>query len=206
MSDYTKVYDGAAKDTAESTLAGADFDVDFDAIETAIATKVDKISGHTTNSIGLIDVNGNLISSEILIDTDGTLAGNSDSAISTEKAVKTYVDTEVAAISEETFVTGTFTIGAVAALSLGTVKIAHGLGDVPVDFGGTYFTGSGLVEDVRLFCKEGGNTYRVIVDQNSHANYSEPSLVNGEIGVIAYNNSATFAETSVTINWWVRLR
>lgn len=96
MSDYTKIYDGAAKDTAKSAITGADFDVEFAALEVAVATKANKVSGHTTNSIGLLDVNGNPISSEVLIDTDGTLAGNSDSAIPTEKAVKTYVDTEVA--------------------------------------------------------------------------------------------------------------
>ena len=41
MTDYTKVYDGAAKDTNESTITGADHDVEYDAIETAIATKQD---------------------------------------------------------------------------------------------------------------------------------------------------------------------
>lgn len=47
MSDYTKVYDGAAKDTAKSTVAGADFDVEFDAIETAVATKANKTGAET---------------------------------------------------------------------------------------------------------------------------------------------------------------
>lgn len=47
MSKYTKVYDGAALDTAEAVLAGADFDVDFNAIEIADATKVDKESTQT---------------------------------------------------------------------------------------------------------------------------------------------------------------
>jgi len=96
MSDYTKIYDGAALDTAEATIAGADFDVDFNALEVAVATKADKVSGHTTNSIGLVDVNGNLLSSEVTISTDGTMAGNSDSDVPTEKAVVTYVEQELA--------------------------------------------------------------------------------------------------------------
>lgn len=45
MSNYTKVYDGAAKDAAQSVVTGADFDTDFSAIETAIATKLDHTAG-----------------------------------------------------------------------------------------------------------------------------------------------------------------
>ena len=41
MSDYTKTYDGAAKDSAEAVLSGADFDTEFSAIETAISSKLD---------------------------------------------------------------------------------------------------------------------------------------------------------------------
>jgi len=94
MTDYTKVYDGAAKDTAESVITGADHDVEYDAIETAIATKADKDVPIATNSIGLLDVNGNPLSSEVLISTDGTMAGNSDSAVPTEKAVPTDVSAQ----------------------------------------------------------------------------------------------------------------
>ncbi len=91
MSDYTKVYDGATLDSGEATLAGADFDVDFAAIEVAVATKTDKAVPTLVNSIGLLDVNGNLLSSEIEISTDGTAADNSDANVMTEKAVVTYV-------------------------------------------------------------------------------------------------------------------
>lgn len=62
MSDYTKVYDGAALDTAEAVLAGADFDVDFSAIEVAVATKADKttlaslLTGEGSSLIGVEDV------------------------------------------------------------------------------------------------------------------------------------------------------
>jgi len=42
MSNYSKSYDGAAKDAALSSIDGADFDTEFELIETAIATKADK--------------------------------------------------------------------------------------------------------------------------------------------------------------------
>lgn len=41
MSDYTKTYDGAAKDASEAVLSGAEFDTEFAAISTAIASKLD---------------------------------------------------------------------------------------------------------------------------------------------------------------------
>lgn len=41
MSDYSRSYDGAAKDLAQSVLAGADFDSEFDLIQTAVNSKQD---------------------------------------------------------------------------------------------------------------------------------------------------------------------
>ncbi len=72
MSDYTKVYDGAAKDTAQSVLSGADFDTEFDAIETAIATKQDAVASPTTNGIALLDASGQVIdSANVVKDASG---------------------------------------------------------------------------------------------------------------------------------------
>ena len=201
MADYTKVYDGAAKDTGESVITGADFDTEFDAIETSNNTKADKDVPVATNSIGLLDVNGNLLSSEVLIDTDGTLAGNSDAAIPTEKAVKTYVD----AATADTFASGTFTFGAVGTTSGVGVTVAHGFGNVPVDFGGAQWSNNALIEDVRIFVKYNGITYKQTIDQGFIAYaYMTPSLVDGEIGIIVYNNNSSFAETGGAVDWWVR--
>lgn len=55
MSDYTKTYDGAAKDTAQSVLAGVDFDTEFNSISTAIASKLDQTGE------ALLDSSGNKI-------------------------------------------------------------------------------------------------------------------------------------------------
>jgi len=52
MSDYTKTTDFVAKDAAEATIQGSLWDTEYDNIQTAIATKVDKV---------LSPVNGNLI-------------------------------------------------------------------------------------------------------------------------------------------------
>lgn len=45
MSDYTKVFDGAAKDAAQSVVAGSDFDTEFGLIQTAVNSKVDQLQG-----------------------------------------------------------------------------------------------------------------------------------------------------------------
>jgi len=65
VSDYSKSYDGAAKDAAQSTITGADFDTEFDAIEAAIATKSNKIIGATNGNLIEQDANGDLVDSGI---------------------------------------------------------------------------------------------------------------------------------------------
>lgn len=65
MSDYTKTFDGAAKDAGTATVLGADHDTEFDAIATAIGTKADKISGGTTGNLIELDGNGNIVDSGI---------------------------------------------------------------------------------------------------------------------------------------------
>jgi hypothetical protein len=49
VSDYSKSYDGAAKDSAEDPISGAEFDTEFAAIAAAIATKVNEASISTGN-------------------------------------------------------------------------------------------------------------------------------------------------------------
>lgn len=65
MSDYTKVFDGAAKDAANATVLGADHDTEFSAISTAVNSKVDKVAGGTAGNLAELDSSGNLVDSGI---------------------------------------------------------------------------------------------------------------------------------------------
>jgi len=65
MSDYTKVFDGAAKDSANATVLGADHDSEFALISAAIASKSDKPTGSTAGNIAQLDANGNIVDSGI---------------------------------------------------------------------------------------------------------------------------------------------
>ena len=73
MSDYTRVYDGAAKDTAESVLAGADFDSEFDLIQTAVNSKADKVTSATDHNLLMMNASGNLEDSGISTDGAGVV-------------------------------------------------------------------------------------------------------------------------------------
>lgn len=76
MTDYTKVYDGAAKDTAESVITGADHDVEYDALEVAVATKSNKILSATNNNLLSMDANGDMKDSGIVTDGAGTITAD----------------------------------------------------------------------------------------------------------------------------------
>lgn len=63
MSNYSNTFGGAAHDTAEDVIQGADFDTQFDAIATMSATKANKKVPATTNNIAVLDANGDLADS-----------------------------------------------------------------------------------------------------------------------------------------------
>lgn len=60
MSDYSKSYDGAAKDAAQSTVTGADFDTEFSSISTAIATKANKKVPTAAGNVATLSGTGDL--------------------------------------------------------------------------------------------------------------------------------------------------
>ena len=81
MSNYTKTTDFAAKDTlpggdTNKVVRGAEFETEFDAISTAIATKSDTASPTFTGTVTIptVDINAGAI--------DGTAIGASSAAAS----------------------------------------------------------------------------------------------------------------------------
>jgi hypothetical protein len=62
------------------------------AVETDVAGKAEAISGGVENNIVTIDASSEPKDSGVAISTDGTFSGNSDSAVPTEKATKTYTE------------------------------------------------------------------------------------------------------------------
>ena len=65
MSDYSPVYDGAAKDLTDDPILGAEFDTEFDAIATMSATKANKIGSATSGNLISQDANGDLVDSGV---------------------------------------------------------------------------------------------------------------------------------------------
>lgn len=86
MSDYSKIYDGASKDATDATILGADFDTEFDNIETAIATKTDKVTPTVANNVATLNGVGNLADSGKQ-PPNGTIVGTTDSQILTNKTI-----------------------------------------------------------------------------------------------------------------------
>ena len=60
MSDYTNSYGGAAKDAANATILGADFDTEFDAIATMSGTKANKILTPTLDNLVTMTASGDM--------------------------------------------------------------------------------------------------------------------------------------------------
>lgn len=75
MSDYTKVFDGAAKDSGSATVLGADHDTEFDAISTAVNSKADEVASATAGNIAELTSDGNLADSGIDSDNLDGLTG-----------------------------------------------------------------------------------------------------------------------------------
>lgn len=75
-------------DGAVTTPKIADKAVTYAKIQDVSAT--DRLLGRVSSGSGVVE--------EVVLDTDGTLAANSDDRVSTQKAVKTYVDAAVAGV------------------------------------------------------------------------------------------------------------
>jgi len=68
MSNYNKATNFAVKDTLTSgdpdkVVSGAEIDNEFNAISSAVGSKIDKVSAATTNNLAALNANGNVIDS-----------------------------------------------------------------------------------------------------------------------------------------------
>jgi hypothetical protein len=101
MSNYTKTTDFEAKDslpTGDSgkIIRGAEFETEFDAISTAIATKADTAGPTFTGTLTFETISDGTIGVTAFVDEDN-MASNSATLVPTQQSVKAYVDSQVTA-------------------------------------------------------------------------------------------------------------
>jgi hypothetical protein len=82
-----------------------------------ITTSSSAVSAVEDHRVGAQGVHGNTGASSLTVDTDGTLAANSDTRIATQKATKTYVDAKVAGLSWKTYARAATTVAGTLATS-----------------------------------------------------------------------------------------
>ena len=101
MSNYTKTTDFEAKDSLPSgdsgkIIKGAEFETEFDAISTAIATKADAAGATLTGTTSFETLSDGTISVTAFVDEDD-MTSNSATLVPTQQSVKAYVDSQVTA-------------------------------------------------------------------------------------------------------------
>jgi hypothetical protein len=101
MSNYSKTTDFEAKDslpTGDSgkIIRGAEFETEFDAISTAIATKADTAGPTFTGTLTFETISDGTIGVTAFVDEDN-MASNSATLVPTQQSVKAYVDSQVTA-------------------------------------------------------------------------------------------------------------
>jgi hypothetical protein len=101
MSNYTKTTDFEAKDslpTGDSgkIIRGAEFETEFDAISTAIATKADTAGPTFTGTLTFETISDGTINVTAFVDEDD-MSSDSATLVPTQQSVKAYVDSQVTA-------------------------------------------------------------------------------------------------------------
>tara|TARA_R100000353_G_scaffold10176_4_gene11365 strand:+ start:65 stop:2974 length:2910 start_codon:yes stop_codon:yes gene_type:complete len=101
MSNYTKTTDFEAKDslpTGDSgkIIRGSEFETEFDAISTAIATKADTAGPTFTGTLTFETISDGTIGVTAFVDEDD-MTSNSATLVPTQQSVKAYVDSQVTA-------------------------------------------------------------------------------------------------------------
>jgi hypothetical protein len=75
MSDYVKTFDGAGKDANEDIVEAPEFDTEYSAIATAVATKADEVTSPTNGNLIELDSDGNLADSGVASSNLDSLTG-----------------------------------------------------------------------------------------------------------------------------------
>ena len=101
MSNYTKTTDFEAKDslpTGDSgkIIRGSEFETEFDAISTAIATKADTAGPTFTGTLTFETISDGTIGVTAFVDEDD-MSSDSATLVPTQQSVKAYVDSQVTA-------------------------------------------------------------------------------------------------------------
>ena len=101
MSNYSKTTDFEAKDslpTGDSgkIIRGAEFETEFDAISTAIATKADTAGPTFTGTLTFDTISDGTIGVTAFVDEDD-MSSDSATLVPTQQSVKAYVDSQVTA-------------------------------------------------------------------------------------------------------------
>jgi hypothetical protein len=96
MSNYTKTTDFEAKDSlptgdSEKIIRGSEFETEFDAISTAIATKADTAGPTFTGTLTFATLSDGAINVTAFVDEDN-MASDSATLVPTQQSVKAYVD------------------------------------------------------------------------------------------------------------------
>jgi hypothetical protein len=96
MSNYTKTTDFEAKDSlptgdSEKIIRGSEFETEFDAISTAIATKADTAGPTFTGTLTFETISDGSINVTAFVDEDN-MASDSATLVPTQQSVKAYVD------------------------------------------------------------------------------------------------------------------
>lgn len=166
MTDYTKLTDFASKDTlptgnAAKIVKGTEIDDEFEAIETAVATKA--------------DVNSPTFTGTPSLPTGTTAITQSQSDNSTKLATTAYVDTAVGNVSlESLYPVGSIYMNATSSTNPGTLIgfgtwVAFGAGRVPVGIDSTD-TDFDTVEETG-----GAKTHTLTVDEIPAHTHSVPN-------------------------------
>lgn len=89
MTDYTKTQSFAAKDVAEDTIVGAEFDTEFNTVASAVSTKANKAVPANTHNIATLSASGDLEDSVRKLNTTlGTMIASAMVDADANKMVK----------------------------------------------------------------------------------------------------------------------